>query len=119
MMCGMVDTLFGYDSLWANDKEIQTQHLSLRLKTLRWVTTVYMVNQTQLDPQVPAFEASCFCGATSYRVEGRPIFSLYCHCTICQRMHGMYTYELGKASINNICTQQVPLCTSCTTTRSA
>jgi len=35
-----------------------------------------------------SFQASCYCGKASYKVEGDPIFSLYCHCTICQRIHG-------------------------------
>lgn len=31
---------------------------------------------------------SCFCGAVSYVLSGRPILSAYCHCTNCQRLTG-------------------------------
>ncbi len=36
----------------------------------------------------PSFRAACYCGKASYKVEGSPIISIYCHCTICQRIHG-------------------------------
>ncbi|KAF7785196.1 hypothetical protein Agabi119p4_1361 [Agaricus bisporus var. burnettii] len=35
-----------------------------------------------------SFEASCFCGAASWRLEGEPLLSVYCHCTGCQRRTG-------------------------------
>ncbi|KAF9446900.1 hypothetical protein P691DRAFT_803291 [Macrolepiota fuliginosa MF-IS2] len=47
-----------------------------------------MLEKTDSEPSQPhSLQASCFCGAISYRVEGGPVFSLYCHCTICQRIH--------------------------------
>ncbi|KAF7347513.1 hypothetical protein MVEN_01507500 [Mycena venus] len=33
-------------------------------------------------------KGSCFCGDVSYAVKGKPLFSLYCHCTQCQRADG-------------------------------
>ncbi|KAF9067303.1 Mss4-like protein [Rhodocollybia butyracea] len=32
------------------------------------------------------FKGSCFCGALTYTVKGKPILSAYCHCTLCQRL---------------------------------
>ncbi|KAF7302683.1 GFA domain-containing protein [Mycena chlorophos] len=31
---------------------------------------------------------SCLCGAISFKLEGKPLFSIYCHCTQCQRADG-------------------------------
>ncbi|KAF9441532.1 hypothetical protein P691DRAFT_739662 [Macrolepiota fuliginosa MF-IS2] len=46
-------------------------------------------NPTNPKPsQAASFHASCFCGKASFEVEGKPLFSLYCHCTRCQRIHG-------------------------------
>lgn len=38
-----------------------------------------------------SFQGSCFCGDASFRVEGEPLISVYCHCTVCQRFNGTYT----------------------------
>ena len=34
-----------------------------------------------------AYRGSCFCGAVTYAVTGRPFLSAYCHCTACQRLN--------------------------------
>ncbi|KXN84251.1 hypothetical protein AN958_12824 [Leucoagaricus sp. SymC.cos] len=44
--------------------------------------------QTEAHQESSVIHASCYCGAASYKVEGKPYFSLYCHCTQCQRIHG-------------------------------
>ncbi|KAJ7431746.1 Mss4-like protein [Mycena galericulata] len=33
-------------------------------------------------------KGSCACGLVSYTIEGKPLFSVYCHCTQCQRVDG-------------------------------
>ncbi|KAJ6601448.1 Mss4-like protein [Mycena vulgaris] len=33
-------------------------------------------------------KGSCACGSISYAVQGKPLFSVYCHCTQCQRADG-------------------------------
>ncbi|KAH9919991.1 Mss4-like protein [Epithele typhae] len=33
-------------------------------------------------------DGSCFCGAVSYTVAGKPLLSAFCHCTNCQRLSG-------------------------------
>ncbi|KAF8215784.1 Mss4-like protein [Mycena galopus ATCC 62051] len=33
-------------------------------------------------------KGGCFCGDLSFTIEGKPLFSLYCHCTQCQRADG-------------------------------
>jgi len=33
------------------------------------------------------YRGSCFCGAVSYTVTGKPILSAFCHCTLCQRLN--------------------------------
>ncbi|KAJ7922799.1 Mss4-like protein [Mycena leptocephala] len=33
-------------------------------------------------------KGGCSCGALSYSVKGKPLFSVYCHCTKCQRADG-------------------------------
>lgn len=45
------------------------------------------------------FEGSCFCGSASFKVEGKPLLSAYCHCTLCQRLNGMSTSTLGYQSL--------------------
>ena len=32
----------------------------------------------------------CFCGSVRYEVTGKPILSAYCHCSLCQRLNGMW-----------------------------
>ncbi|XP_006454965.1 hypothetical protein AGABI2DRAFT_198638 [Agaricus bisporus var. bisporus H97] len=50
-------------------------------------TTTTMTSTTP-EPSPPVFEGSCFCRSLSWRLEGEPLISIYCHCTICQRMNG-------------------------------
>ncbi|KAF7307245.1 GFA domain-containing protein [Mycena indigotica] len=38
--------------------------------------------------QLIVHNGSCLCGAVSFRLEGKPLFSLFCHCTRCQRADG-------------------------------
>ncbi|KAJ7610823.1 Mss4-like protein [Roridomyces roridus] len=33
-------------------------------------------------------KGSCSCGALSFSLQEKPLFSMYCHCTKCQRAHG-------------------------------
>ncbi|KAJ7755007.1 Mss4-like protein [Mycena maculata] len=33
-------------------------------------------------------KGSCACGSVSYAAQGKPLFSVYCHCTQCQRSDG-------------------------------
>ncbi|KAJ7492255.1 Mss4-like protein [Mycena latifolia] len=33
-------------------------------------------------------KGSCACGLVAYALQGNPLFSLYCHCTQCQRADG-------------------------------
>ncbi|KAJ7204409.1 Mss4-like protein [Mycena pura] len=33
-------------------------------------------------------KGSCVCGLVSYSIQGQPLFSVYCHCTKCQRADG-------------------------------
>ncbi|KAF7307366.1 hypothetical protein MIND_00530700 [Mycena indigotica] len=35
-----------------------------------------------------ARQGSCFCGAITYEVTGKPTLSAFCHCTRCQKMNG-------------------------------
>lgn len=35
------------------------------------------------------YKGGCICGSVSYEVTGKPIRSVYCHCTLCQRLNGM------------------------------
>ncbi|KAK7063902.1 Mss4-like protein [Favolaschia claudopus] len=39
------------------------------------------------SPQIVR-RGSCYCGDVSYEVKGNPLFSVYCHCTQCQRSFG-------------------------------
>ncbi|KAJ7070671.1 Mss4-like protein [Mycena amicta] len=32
--------------------------------------------------------ASCLCGSLSFKLEDKPLFSIFCHCTRCQRADG-------------------------------
>jgi hypothetical protein len=34
------------------------------------------------------FAGGCLCGQVRYRITGRPVEALYCHCRMCQRAHG-------------------------------
>ncbi|EEB89776.1 hypothetical protein MPER_12093 [Moniliophthora perniciosa FA553] len=34
------------------------------------------------------YTGACYCGAVSYRVTGKPLFSAYCHCSTCQKLTG-------------------------------
>lgn len=47
------------------------------------------VDKTQSDTRQESvtIHGSCFCGVASYKLEGNPFFSVYCHCTRCQRGH--------------------------------
>jgi hypothetical protein len=41
-------------------------------------------------PPLPATcSGSCFCGTSSFTVNGTPKLSAYCHCTLCQRLNGL------------------------------
>ena len=43
-----------------------------------------------------ALNGACFCGKVTFRVEGPQIFSMYCHCTTCQKLHGApFVHFLG------------------------
>ncbi|KAF8346837.1 Mss4-like protein [Amanita rubescens] len=33
------------------------------------------------------YKGGCICGSVSYRIIGKPIRSVYCHCTLCQRLN--------------------------------
>ncbi|EKM77017.1 hypothetical protein AGABI1DRAFT_77800 [Agaricus bisporus var. burnettii JB137-S8] len=50
--------------------------------------TTTTTTSTTPEPSPPVFEGSCFCRSLSWRLEGEPLISIYCHCTICQRMNG-------------------------------
>jgi len=41
-----------------------------------------------LGTSAAPIKGSCFCGAASYSLTGRPVLSAYCHCTNCQRLSG-------------------------------
>ncbi|KAJ6520199.1 Mss4-like protein [Mycena sanguinolenta] len=41
-----------------------------------------------MPSQTNVRKGSCFCGEVSFIIEGKPLFSLYCHCTQCQRADG-------------------------------
>lgn len=32
-------------------------------------------------------KCTCYCGATCFQADGRPLFRILCHCTICQRFN--------------------------------
>ncbi|KAH8799228.1 Mss4-like protein [Flagelloscypha sp. PMI_526] len=49
------------------------------------------------EPEPVILRGGCFCGASKYEVKGKPNFSIYCHCTICQRMTGF-----GSAFIHSV-----------------
>ncbi|KAH8817808.1 Mss4-like protein [Flagelloscypha sp. PMI_526] len=36
----------------------------------------------------PVLRGGCICGSARYEVKGTPHFTIFCHCTICQRMSG-------------------------------
>lgn len=42
------------------------------------------------------YKGGCICGSVSYRITGKPIRSVYCHCTLCQRLNGTtFVLEYG------------------------
>ncbi|KXN88585.1 hypothetical protein AN958_07104 [Leucoagaricus sp. SymC.cos] len=44
--------------------------------------------EVQSQPERLSFQGSCFCGDATFRVEGEPLISVFCHCTVCQRLNG-------------------------------
>ena len=41
------------------------------------------------DPAfVPKYRASCYCGKVQYEISEEPLDGTFCHCTVCQRLHG-------------------------------
>ncbi|MGA2776462.1 MAG: GFA family protein [Steroidobacteraceae bacterium] len=42
-------------------------------------------------PGAAAIEGGCLCGAVRYRISGRPLYSVICHCVSCRRASGAPT----------------------------
>ncbi|KAJ7024398.1 Mss4-like protein [Mycena alexandri] len=40
------------------------------------------------SPETITRKGGCACGSVTYAVVGKPLFSIYCHCTQCQRADG-------------------------------
>ncbi|KAJ6623044.1 Mss4-like protein [Mycena sp. CBHHK59/15] len=40
------------------------------------------------DPESIVRKGGCSCGSVQYAITGKPLFSVYCHCTRCQRADG-------------------------------
>ena len=52
----------------------------------------YKVHEKREDFDVK-WEGSCHCGKVTYQLSReKPLAAKYCHCTTCQRLHGVSTY---------------------------
>lgn len=54
------------------------------------------------DHQLLVHKGGCFCTSVTYQVEGLPILSAYCHCTLCQRLNGTYVQNASKYQSANV-----------------
>ena len=37
---------------------------------------------------IPKYQAACFCGSVRYEVSAEPVDAKFCHCKVCQTLHG-------------------------------
>lgn len=58
-----------------------------------------MQTDSTVTPKL-SFDASCFCGAASWRLEGEPLISVYCHCSGCQRRAGTCILLISSSALS-------------------